>query len=563
MNGQYTFTSEVWPSILAVLMFLALAFYSWRRRNVPGAWVFAISCLFAAAWTAGWVMQTAAVGLTTKIFWLKFQAIWQTPLITLITCFCLEYAWPGRWLTRRNLILFFIPCLLSTILILTDHYHHLIWNSLVLNQYAQPELAPGSFLLVVYFLVVLEVLNLIILGWLFYQSPQHRWPVVIMMFGQIIGRTLYLLDETRIFPYSPSLIVPPVVFEYLMYAIALFGFRIFDPMPLARRAAVDQAHAGMLVLDHEGNVASINPAAERILGVHARQVKGKPAWELLPDHSMKALLGHGAAETELSFEETEARRYYGMTVSMLRDFRGLEVGRLVMMYDVTGQKRAQEQILEQQRALAVLNEREQIARELHDNLGQVFAFVNMQAQAVRRLLDKGDILSADEHLHRMIEVAREADTDIRESILGLRTTLTEHRLFRVLTQYLSKYEKNYGIHAQLEGWDAFSDEMFEPSVEVQLLRILQEALTNIRKHADANYVEIKFASENHGAYVTIRDDGQGFDIAKRENALDEHVGLRVMRERAEQVGGSLSLHSQPGFGTQLTVYLPVRRTVHV
>ncbi len=438
MNGQYAYTSEVWPSILAVMMFLALAFYSWRRRNVPGAQVFAISCLFAAAWAAGWVMETVAVGVTAKIFWVKFQALWQTPLITLVTCFCLEYAWPGRWLTRRNLILFFIPCLLVTILILTDQFHHLVWNPLVLNEYARTQMAPGSLLLAAYFLVGLEVLNLIILGWLFYHSPQHRWPVVIMMFGQIMGRTLYLLDETRIFPYTPSLSVPPVVFEYLMYAIALFGFRIFDPIPLARRTALEQAHAGMLVLDQEGRVASINPAAERLLDIRAKQVKGKPVWELLPALPTRAFKGSGETETELSIGAGEALRYYGIVVSMLKDFRGLEVGHLVMMYDMTGQKRAQEQILEQQRALAMLHEREQIARELHDNLGQVFAFVNMQGQAVRRLLDQGDISSADEQVYRMIEVAREADADIRESILGLRATLAEHRLFRVLTQYLSK-----------------------------------------------------------------------------------------------------------------------------
>ncbi len=105
--------------------------------------------------------------------------------------------------------------------------------------------------------------------------------------------------------------------------------------------------------------------------------------------------------------------------------------------------------------------------------------------------------------------------------------------------------------------------MFEPLVEVQLLRILQEALTNVRKHADAKCVEIMFANENHSAQVTIRDDGHGFDSQRRVKVLDEHVGLRVMRERAEEVGGSLSLHSQPGYGTKLVVNLPVRGSVHV
>ncbi len=85
---------------------------------------------------------------------------------------------------------------------------------------------------------------------------------------------------------------------------------------------------------------------------------------------------------------------------------------------------------------------------------------------------------------------------------------------------------------------------------------------NVRKHADAKSVEIMFARENGSAYVTIQDDGQGFDSTRRENSLDDHVGLRVMQERAEEVGGSLSLHTQPGFGTRLVVHIPVREAVH-
>jgi PAS domain S-box-containing protein len=518
--------------------------------------------MFAAAWAAGWVMETAAVGIAPKIFWVKFQAIWQTPLITLVTCFCLEYAWPGRWLTHRNLILFSIPCILSILLILTDHLHHLVWNSLALNSLARPQLAPGSLFLSIYFFVVLGALNLIIFGWLFYHSPQHRWPVVIMLFGQIMGRALYLMDETRIIPYAPSLSVPPVAFEYLMYAIALFGFRIFDPIPLARQAAIEQMHAGVLVLDHEGKVVSQNPAAERFLGVRTKQIKGKSVQGLLSDHIQEALSSAGKTETEYRSGEGEATCYYTISVSHLQDFRGLEAGRLLMLQDVTGEKRIQAQILEQERALAMLKEREQLARELHDNLGQVFAFVNAQGQAIHRLLEQGDLLTADEFISRLINVAHEADVDIRESILALSATLSSKGFISSLTEYLVKYERNYAIHAQLEGSEAITDVTLDPLAEVQLLRILQEALTNVRKHAGPCSVQIAFAREDGYARVTIQDNGQGFDATAHENDLPDHMGLRVMRERAEEMGGSLALHSEPGQGTELIVQIPVRGTVH-
>src|SRR5512136_2042329 len=113
MNWHFAYTPSIWPPFITVLFLLALAFYSWRRRSVPGALPFAIGSLFGALWAAGTVMEIAALDLPTKIAWFKFQAAWQIPLVTATTCFILEYAWPGRWLTRRNLILLSIPCLLA------------------------------------------------------------------------------------------------------------------------------------------------------------------------------------------------------------------------------------------------------------------------------------------------------------------------------------------------------------------------------------------------------------------------------------------------------------------
>jgi signal transduction histidine kinase len=309
-------------------------------------------------------------------------------------------------------------------------------------------------------------------------------------------------------------------------------------------------------------VISLNPAAERILNVPAKQVKGTLVKELLPAYSEKRLAGSGETEIELDSGEGTNPRYYVLTNSLLHDFRGLEVGRLLRLRDVTEQKRAQAQILEQQRSLARLHEREQLARELHDNLGQVFAFVNVQVQTIHRLLSRGDVATADEYVGRLLEVAREADVDIRESIIGLRATVSEHGLLSTLTHYLAKYEKNYGIQIQLEGSETFTDGAFEPLVEVQLLRILQEALTNVRKHANARSVRIAFVLEDGWARVTVHDDGRGFDSNASSAKMEEHVGLRVMRERAEEVGGSLSLKSTAGQGTELVVRLPVNGANH-
>jgi len=131
MTGSYRYTPAIWPSAFTVLLLVTLSAYAWRRRSVPGALVFAIDCLIAAPWAAGSVMELAAVDVECKIFWFKFQGVWQLPAATAITCFVLEYAKPGRWLTRRNLALLSIPCLLALGLALTNDLHHLLWRGFV------------------------------------------------------------------------------------------------------------------------------------------------------------------------------------------------------------------------------------------------------------------------------------------------------------------------------------------------------------------------------------------------------------------------------------------------
>jgi hypothetical protein len=136
---------------LTVLLLVALAAYSWRRRTVPGARVFAVTCLIAVPWVAGAAMEEAAVDAAGKLFWFKWQAAWQLPVITALTCFVLEYAWPGRWLTRRNLVLLSIPPLLCLGLIWTGSLHHLLWRGFTFaDGLVVPVRGPGNLVLLLY-----------------------------------------------------------------------------------------------------------------------------------------------------------------------------------------------------------------------------------------------------------------------------------------------------------------------------------------------------------------------------------------------------------------------------
>jgi PAS domain S-box-containing protein len=374
--------------------------------------------------------------------------------------------------------------------------------------------------------------------------------------------------------------VPPIAVEYAMYAIALFGFRIFDPIPLARQAVIQQLHSGILVLDSRGQVASLNPAAERILGVTASRARGQPVRELLPACPDGQLADAEETEIELSLpaghslertpgtlgdglEAGQAVRHYTLEVSPLKDWRGLAVGRLLLLHDVSEQKRAQAQILEQQQVVATLQERERLARELHDNLGQVLGYVSLQAQAIRKRARDGDLAAIEPQLTRLAEVAQEAHQEIRESILGLRSSPAEPwSFFSALKQHLDACREHYGLRTELVIPSGLRQDVLGPGAGVQLLRVIQEAVANARKHGRAQCVQVSFGLEDKSVRITVADDGCGFDLEQLEGQAEGHYGLSFMRERMTQIGGSLMLDSRPGSGTQVTLRAPVRSDIN-
>ena len=475
----------------------------------------------------------------------------QLPAVTAIACFVLEYAWPGRWLTRRNLILLSIAPLFFLILILTNDLHHLVWRGFAYEGVIIPLRGPANWAFIIYGLL-LSFFEIIVFTWLFMRSPPHRWPVAIMAVGQIGARVVYLLEATRVIQSVLPLDVIVIAYLFLTYAIALFAFCLLDPIALATKIMIEQLREGMLVLDPFERIASLNPVAQTFLGIPAKRALKRPIQELLPAYAAER-----EGPTEISLNKAQGTHYYELENLPLNDWRGVEVGRLLLLRDVTEQKKIQAQIVEQ-RALATLQERERLARELHDSTGQVLSYVNMQAQAISKLLGDGRAAKAETQLARLAAAAAAAHADIRESILSLKAGSGNSVNFPcALKEYLEAYSDNYGLHAELSCLEDLSAEDFTPDTSVQLLRVVGEALTNARKHSSAACVQVSIVREDHQARIIIADDGQGFDTDYLA-AGGSHFGLAFMRERMAQVGGHLEIDSRPGRGTRVALRVPVR-----
>lgn len=217
--------------------------------------------------------------------------------------------------------------------------------------------------------------------------------------------------------------------------------------------------------------------------------------------------------------------------------------------------RLQEQTIDAALELAIAEERGRLAHEMHDGVAHVLSYVNVKAQIIQELLKRGQAESAENHAREIRATAQEAYSDVREDILGLRMSSDACRgLHESLTEYLSQWEEQSGVPAQLIA--APGDFGLHPATELQLMRIVQEALANVRKHARATRVCVQFSRTPGCLDVVVEDNGSGFDPAAPGRSRFPQFGLAIMRERAGAVGGRIKVDSIPARGTRVVVRIP-------
>jgi nitrate/nitrite-specific signal transduction histidine kinase len=209
-------------------------------------------------------------------------------------------------------------------------------------------------------------------------------------------------------------------------------------------------------------------------------------------------------------------------------------------------------------ALAVGEERVRIAREMHDGMAQVLAYVNAKVQAVKEFVTRERHEEACAQLDDLAAAARTTYADLRETILALRTDgAPVLSLAETLASYLDQWQLQSQIKTSLTVPSALP---MAPTSELQLLRILQEALANVRKHSGASLVVVEIRLGDGCVEARVEDDGVGFDPEGAPRGRFPRFGLAIMRERAESVGGELQVASRPGAGTRVLVRVPTKET---
>jgi signal transduction histidine kinase len=252
-----------------------------------------------------------------------------------------------------------------------------------------------------------------------------------------------------------------------------------------------------------------------------------------------SVFGERELEVLASYADT-----VGMALENTRLYREVEAKRKVMDHLMSRLNTAHEE------------ERARIARELHDSVAQSLLKIIYAAGFALDYLKEDPRLAVDE-VEEVQQRAKDCLRELREIMANLRpTSLDILGLRETITRYAEQFEEEYAISTTV---DLKGLESIPTSVELAIFRILQEELTNVRKHSNAESVKIRSEASQGDLMLMVEDDGVGFDpeMLAAEQESGKHLGLMAMRERAELLGGELTVHSIPGMGTRVTVRIPM------
>jgi len=326
---------------------------------------------------------------------------------------------------------------------------------------------------------------------------------------------------------------------------------VFDNSPL-------QIFVQEVLPDHRFRVLRTNPAHQQASGMPPEAIWGKTVEELVIPEVAQAINQHYRecirTKHPIKYEEQGPSPYWNLervrtfrtTLAPVFDNAGNVVRLIGSSEDITDQKLAAEIIMQRTREEAVSAERSHLARELHDAVTQTLFSTTLTAEVLPRIWEK-DPTEGQKKLAELRELTRGALAEMRTLLMELRPdALVDAKLTELLPHLTNAFIARARIPIQVTVEGCAEP---PPAVKIAFYRVAQEALNNIARHSEASRVALSLTCQKEMVALTVHDDGQGFDSDQDPGA--DHFGLRIIQERAEQIGASLDIHSQVGQGTRV------------
>jgi PAS domain S-box-containing protein len=320
--------------------------------------------------------------------------------------------------------------------------------------------------------------------------------------------------------------------------------------------------AVIYIKDKAGRYTLVNTRYEELFNVRNAEIRGRTDYDILPQtvadqfrtSDVQVLKESRSLQVEEHIQQTDGLHTYLAVKFPIYDESGEISGVCGILNDITAVKKAQTQLRRLSGSIMANQEKERsaIARELHDELGQVLTALRMDSVWMYEHLKQADPKAAERAL-TMCSLIDKNIEDVRGMAFRLRPgVLDDLGLVDALEWYTADFERRTEIACVFEHKDVAS---LSDGISTAAYRIVQEALTNVARHASANHVEVVLKTRDGLLTLAVVDDGQGFEL--QDLSESEGLGVAGMRERATLVGGSIEVHSEPQKGTQVYFKVPI------
>ena len=537
-----------------------------------------------------------------RLFWGQAQYIGIGITMVGLFTYGLAFTGKGRFLTPLNIALFAILPILTTSALWSHTYRSLVWSEVrFIPQYGLSLASFGRGPLFWVFAVQNYLMLAGLLGLLLVQAYRStgiaRSQSTLAIISLLVSFLSNFLNLSGLGNPIPGLDLTPFgfVFSTVLFSFSIIRYTTLDRLGVPRNQAVENLPDAFFVLDQNSRVTDVNPAGLRLLDRAANQVIGKRLQDI---RSYKLDLleprdDRQEQHRQIRVESSRGPFFFDVDIIPLNNWRGQYVGRTVTLHNTTelmlGEealrdakeqvdqlnqrlmaqmeqlKAAQKELLEQQKQMTMLDEREKMGRQLQDGVGQVLSSLNIVLQTVQYQLANNQTQQVMDTLAKFSRVISVEYDDLKAYILGLHPLPTAGP-FGDAVQALVKHHMGLGsFSARVEYPASLPAHPLDASGETALLDILREALTNIREHAPNANVQVVFATLANPATpgqmlrMEIRDDGPGFEVeeALANTQRKGQYGLLTMQQRATGLGGELQISSQPGKGTTLVALVPL------
>ncbi len=567
MHFQYI--PYIWPLIISAVITISLCLFALlKRRKSKGLTSFIISMLVVTIWSISNAFEMSGTDLKTKLFWANIQYIAYCYSPVTLLSLCMEFTGYDKWLRNKKILWAAVVPTIVLALVWTDSFHGLVRYHMNLKHIGNfivitKEYGPVFYVHALYSHFLNISAAIILIREALFRKTIYRKQVIALLIGVgliIFPNILYItgLSPIKEFDITPIFFVPA---GFIIY-YGIFSYKMFDLVPLARATVIETMTAGMMLLDLQNRVLDLNAAFEKIGGISSKRALGMRVEETCKEipELVKACTDDTVSYSEFTVQTNAISRIYEVWLSPLTNKRGIPLGKLAVIYDITEKKQAQQIYLKQQWTQAVSEERERLARDLHDNLGQILGFINLQTQGIRQELstNAAKVDNVLIELNKLINVTQSAHTELREYISNIRTTsYLEKDYALAIRRKLSAFEEQSKVKVKLKVNGELNDDKLDWNIRIHVINILNEALNNIRKHAEAELVTVTFIHTTEELFVSIEDNGKGFEPLKIQDAKIT-FGLDIMRERASEIGGCINISSSLGKGSRVELKVPIK-----